>query len=127
MFIGLNPSTADETEDDPTLRRCINYAKSWGYGGVCMTNLFAYRATEPSDMKNAKDPVGANNDKWLLKIAKDSSIVIAAWGNDGNFLNRSKSVVKKLPKLHCLKLNKSGEPAHPLYQKANLQPVRMDT
>ena len=56
MIIGLNPSTADETKDDPTITRCINFAKAWGYGGVCMANLFAYRATAPSDVKASIDP-----------------------------------------------------------------------
>ena len=125
MFIGLNPSTADEDTDDPTLTRCINYAKSWGYGGVCMANLFAFRATEPSDMKASKDPVGRENNKWLKKLAKDAGLVVAAWGNDGSYLRRSKQVEKLIPNLYCLKLNKSGEPAHPLYQPANRQPVSM--
>lgn len=61
MFIGLNPSTADETEDDPTIRRCINFAKSWGYVGLEMTNLFAFRATAPKDMKNTKEPIETVN------------------------------------------------------------------
>jgi len=125
MIIGLNPSTADETTDDPTLTRCINFAKSWGYGGVCMTNLFAYRATEPSKMKAQKKPIGSENDVWLAKLAKQAGIVVAAWGNDGAFLNRSTVVKSMLPNLHCLKMNKSGEPAHPLYLKADLKPVIM--
>jgi hypothetical protein len=62
MIIGLNPSTADENENDPTITRCINFAKSWGYGGVCVTNLFAYCATVPSDMKESNDPIGSEND-----------------------------------------------------------------
>lgn len=124
LFVGLNPSTADETEDDPTLIRCINYAKSWGYGGVCMANLFAYRATDPKAMKIAENPVGRDNNKWLKKLAKDSGVVIAAWGNDGAFRNRSSEVKRMLKDLSYLKLNKSGEPAHPLYQKAALKPTR---
>ena len=64
MIIGLNPSTADENENDPTITRCINFAKSWGYGGVCVTNLFAYCATVPSDMKASNDPIGSENDSW---------------------------------------------------------------
>jgi hypothetical protein len=123
MFIGLNPSTADESTDDPTLTRCINFAKSWGYGGVCMANLFAFRATDPSDMKAAEDPAGARNNHWLKRLAADSDLIIAAWGNDGSYLQRSKQVREILPGMHCLKLNKSGEPAHPLYQKANLRPI----
>jgi len=125
MIIGLNPSTADETADDPTLTRCINFAKSWGYGGVCMTNLFAYRATDPNKMKEQKNPIGIENDVWLTKLAKEAGIVVAAWGNDGAYLNRSSVVKDMLPNLHYLKINKSGEPAHPLYLKANLKPVAM--
>ena len=125
MFVGLNPSTADETTDDPTLTRCINFAKSWDYGGVCMANLFAFRATAPSDMKASDNPVGRENNQWLKKLAKDSALVIAAWGNDGSYLGRSEQVRELLPNLYCLKLNKSGEPAHPLYQAAKLKPVPM--
>ena len=123
MFVGLNPSAADETSDDPTLTRCIRYAKSWGYGGVCMANLFAFRATEPADMKASDDPIGTENNKWLMKLAKDAALVVAAWGNDGSYLERSGQVKEFLSNLYCLKLNKSGEPAHPLYQAAGLKPV----
>ncbi len=126
MFVGLNPSTADETVDDPTLIRCINYARAWGYGGVYMANLFAYRATKPGDMLAAKEPVGSDNDNWLQRLAKKSHLVVAAWGNTGSYLSRSEQVKNLLPNLHCLKMNKTGEPAHPLYQQANLQPAPMD-
>jgi len=125
MFIGLNPSIADETIDDPTLIRCINYSKAWGYGGVCMANLFAFRATDPVQMKAAANPVGVENDKWLRKLAADAGLIVAAWGNDGSFLGRSKEVIGLLPALHYLKMNKTGEPAHPLYQRANLQALPM--
>ncbi|WP_426416340.1 DUF1643 domain-containing protein [Aestuariirhabdus sp. LZHN29] len=125
MVIGLNPSTADETVDDPTLIRCINFATSWGYGGVCMANLFAYRATDPADMKAYPAPIGAENDAWLAALAKEAAIVVAAWGNDGSYLQRSSAVKQSLPHLHYLKMNKSGEPAHPLYLKSNLVPVPM--
>ena len=125
MIIGLNPSTADEVEDDPTLIRCMNFAKSWGYGGVCMTNLFAYRATDPNDMKAAADPVGASNNRWLTKLAREAGIVVAAWGNDGDYMDRASKIKNKIPDLYCLKMNKSGEPAHPLYLRAELKPVLM--
>ncbi len=75
MFIGLNPSKADEVEHNPTINRCINLAKSWGYGGACMANLFAYRATDPSEMKLQIDPVGAENDEWLVKLASGAGAV----------------------------------------------------
>jgi hypothetical protein len=123
MFVGLNPSTANEATDDPTLTRCINYAKSWGFGGVCMANIFAYSATKPSDMKAAKDPVGSGNNEWLQRLSNEAGMVVAAWGNNGSFLGRSKQVKELPPNLHCLKLNNSGEPAHPLYQKPDIEPV----
>lgn len=125
MFIGLNPSTADETEDDPTIRRCITFAKTWGYGGLCMANLFAYRATAPSEMMSAQNPVGPENDIWLKNLAKDAGILVAAWGNNGTYLGRSKEVLMILPNLKYLKLNKSGEPAHPLYQSGTATPMPM--
>lgn len=121
MFICLNPSTADETTDDPTLTRCITYAKSWGYGGVCMANLFAFRATAPADMKAAKNPIGSQNDRWLEKLAHEAERVVAAWGNDGGHSGRSRQVRGLIPNMYCLKINKTGEPAHPLYQKAHIQ------
>lgn len=84
MFVGLNPSTADETQDDPTIRRCVGYAKRWNYGGLCMVNLFAFRATQPKDMMTAKDPIGPDNDRTLKTLSQGAGIVIAAWGKDGN-------------------------------------------
>ncbi|TXY77881.1 DUF1643 domain-containing protein [Vibrio cholerae] len=123
MFIGLNPSTADEIEDDPTIKRCIKYAESWGYGGICMCNLFAYRATEPKDMLSANDPVGSSNDETLTRISKNAGIIVGAWGNHGIYLNRSTNVKQMLSNIYALKLNASGEPSHPLYQKRSLRPT----
>ncbi|WP_338593230.1 DUF1643 domain-containing protein [Shewanella khirikhana] len=121
-FIGLNPSTADASLDDPTIRRCIGFAERWGYGGLVMVNLFAYRATVPSVMMAATDPVGVNNDEWLKSFANNAGVVVAAWGNHGAFMQRSTKVCELLPNLHYLKLNGSGEPAHPLYLKSTLVP-----
>lgn len=123
MFIGLNPSTADETTDDPTLIRCINFAKSWGYGGVYTANLFAYRATQPKELLKRKRVVGKDNNDWLQTLANKSDIIIAAWGNDGKYQNRAQRVKELIRPLHYLKMNKSGEPAHPLYLKADLKPI----
>lgn len=116
IFIGLNPSTADETTNDRTLKKCIHFAASWGFGGVYMANLFAYRATEPEDMKMAVEPIGKDNDYWLHELTQRCELTVAAWGNHGCFLNRSDEVKSRLTNLVCLKKNKSGEPAHPLYQ-----------
>ena len=125
MIIGLNPSTADQTRNDPTITRCINFASSWGYGGVCVTNLFGFRATAPTELKAHHDPIGKENDAWVHEIAKGAAITVAAWGIHGKFLNRSLEILPSLDQLHCIKMNKSGEPAHPLYLKAELKPVPM--
>lgn len=129
LFIGLNPSTADEENDDPTLIRCINFAKNWGngyYGGIYMGNLFAYRATQPKDLLARKKVKGKDNDHWLLKLANTAEITIAAWGNYGGYQNRSEAVKQRIQPLHYLRLNKSGEPAHPLYLSAKLTPILFD-
>ncbi|GIT71706.1 MAG: hypothetical protein Ct9H300mP28_15200 [Pseudomonadota bacterium] len=125
MIIGLNPSTADQTRNDPTITRCINFSRSWGYGGVCVTNLFGFRATAPTELKAHHAPIGKENDAWVHEMAKGAAITVAAWGNHGNFLNRSLELLPSLEQLHCIKMNKSGEPAHPLYLKAELKPVPM--
>lgn len=124
MFICLNPSTADEKEDDPTVRRCIGFAKSWGYGGLYMCNLFAFRATEPIEMMKAEDPIGPDNDSWLDDITRETSLIVAGWGEYGTFLDRGKEVLQFIHNVHYLKLNKSGQPAHPLYLKSDLKPIR---
>ena len=124
MFIGLNPSTADETMDDPTIRRCMGFAKAWGYGALCMTNLFAYRATNPKDVKKAIDPVGSENDSYLRCMAASARIVIAAWGVNGTFLKRDKIVADLISDIHVLRLTKDGHPAHPLYLPESLRPIK---
>ena len=122
MFIGLNPSTADARIDDPTLVRCIGFARDWGYGGVYTANLFAYRATDPRDMKAARAPIGRDNDRVILELAGKVGKVIAAWGNDGAYLGRAEAVRTLVPKLYYLKMNGSGQPAHPLYLPKGLKP-----
>lgn len=125
MFIGLNPSTADEKLDDPTIRRCRAFAMSWGFDALCMTNLFAYRATEPSDMLAQDDPVGVENDAYLQRLAEDAGVVVAAWGNHGTHLERNKAVMAMIPRLHALALTRDGHPGHPLYLPAHLSPKQM--
>ena len=121
LFIGLNPSTADEEVDDPTIRRCSGYAQKWGYGGFIMVNLFAYRTTLPSNLKKVKYPVGSENDKYIVKLSKKADITVAAWGNNGNLYSRDKQILSLVPNLMCLKINKSGQPAHPLYLNKDLK------
>lgn len=122
MFIGLNPSTADETKDDPTIRRCVAFARDWGYSGLCMTNLFAYRATQPADMLRAEDPIGPANDFYLVTLAANASVVVAAWGNHGTHLRRDAAVHKLINGMSCLATTKDGNPGHPLYLPKTLTP-----
>lgn len=123
LFIGLNPSTADENDDDPTIRRCIGFARSWGYGGIFVGNLFAFRATRPEDMLSAKDPVGPMNDQTLLAMSGLCGMTVAAWGKHGSFMDRGNIVHKMMPVMSALKLNKDGSPSHPLYLPKSLKPV----
>jgi len=128
VFVCLNPSTADEKVNDPTLNKCIKYAKSWEngkYGGVLILNLFAFRATKPAIMKKAADPVGKDNDNRLKELLKTTDLIVAAWGNHGSYLRRSEAVLEMFPDIHYLKLNKTGEPSHPLYLKKDLKPSPM--
>lgn len=132
-FIGLNPSTADETKDDPTIRRCVDFGKRWRFGGLRMTNLFAFRATLPKDMLRVQNPIGEQgkflsvtgieftnrNDFWLWTAMKSSGLTVAAWGKDGNHLYRGAKVKMMLGSgLKCLGRNGNGTPKHPLYLKS---------
>jgi len=118
-FLMLNPSTADEVKLDPSCMRARLYAERWGFGALIVTNLFAWRATDPDEMKAARDPVGLQNDGAILQAAKEADLVVCAWGNHGAHLGRSIKVLELLSRnkaaLHALRLNGSGEPAHPLY------------
>ncbi|HEX5093613.1 MAG TPA: DUF1643 domain-containing protein [Burkholderiales bacterium] len=127
-FLMLNPSTADETVLDPTCARARDFAQRWGYGSLLVTNLFAWRATDPLAMRAAADPVGPGNDAAILRAARAARLVVCAWGNHGAHLDRSTEVQRRLRRagvdLHMLRLNANGEPAHPLYLPALLAPSR---
>jgi hypothetical protein len=125
LFVGLNPSTADATNDDPTIRRCTRYAKDWGHGGILMGNLFAIRATDPKDMLRALDPVGDRNDYWLRRLTDLSGRVVAAWGAHGGHRGRAQAVVDSgvLGSFTVLGLTKDGHPRHPLYMRADCRPL----
>lgn len=123
MVVGLNPSTADHQKLDPTLRRIRQFAKDWGLGGFVMTNLFAYRATEPKDMLAADDPVGPENDRHLVDTATDerTGLVLAGWGTHGGYRDRDRAVTRLLDgvKVWSLGRTKDGHPRHPLYVRAD--------
>lgn len=122
MFIGLNPSTADESIDDPTIRRCKRFAMDFGYGGMYMLNAYAYRATEPKDMKRAADPVGPGNYQALREFSKLSSLVIAAWGVHCSIPQAVAVLSAVNRKVYCLGKTKDNCPKHPLYLKADTKP-----
>ena len=125
-FLMLNPSTADEVKNDPTVTRCVRYAKKWGYGALWVSNIFAYRSTEPRILKLIHDPVGPGNDESIDMMFEDCKMVIAAWGEHGLLNNRSYEIRKKYKgRLYALRLNASGEPAHPLYLKKSLEPFEL--
>ncbi len=114
-FIGLNPSTADAVKNDPTIHKCIRYAQRWGYGGIIMTNLFAFRTSKPSElMSYTGNKIGKDNDSHLIQARDTSALSIAAWGNDGVHDNRWKDVTKLFDCLYCLKISSTGQPRHPL-------------
>lgn len=123
-FVMLNPSTADESEDDPTIRRCIGFAKEWGYGTLVVGNLFAYRATDPSELRDHPDPVGPENDERLSRIVDEADKVVVAWGNHGEFQGRGDEVTALLDAdLYALDITKRSQPVHPLYQPADAELV----
>lgn len=126
-FVMLNPSTADETSLDPTCRLCKNYAKRWGYGELVVGNIFAYRATDPDDLKAADEPVGPKNDRYLREICDDAELVVAAWGTHGAHRDRGQEVARTLDvQLHALDTTQDGHPNHPLYQRKDLDPEPWD-
>jgi len=124
-FVMLNPSTADGTQDDPTIRRCINFARSWGYDKLVVRNLFPWRATDPRDLFNAETVIGGDRGNQELLNALDADLVICAWGASVPFRRdlEALEMFSRFPKrLHCLELTKHGKPRHPLYVRADRQP-----
>ncbi len=126
-FVMLNPSTADAASDDPTIRRCIGLACRWGYGALAVVNLFAYRATYPRELLKAHDPVGPENDRYILEIADRGDAALLAWGNHGTLLGRNREVIRLLSgceRLYRLALTRAGQPRHPLYVPNAIRPAR---
>ena len=121
-WIMLNPSTADADTDDPTIRRCTGFARREGCGAICVVNLFALRATDPRELRTSPDPVGPDNDSFLLERTRAGSVV-AAWGSHGSLNGRSRAVAALLVAaevpLLALGVTSSGEPRHPLYIRSD--------
>lgn len=123
-FIMLNPSTADEEVLDPTVTRCMNYAKHWGYDGAYVTNLFALRSTDPRALYATDDPIGPANNEYLRVTANMCDLVVVAWGVHGKLNNRGLKVAEMLfdcCELKCFALTKEGLPRHPLYLRKDAE------
>jgi hypothetical protein len=123
MFVGLNPSTANETKDDATIRRVKSMANSWGYGGVYMLNCFPFISTNPDDLKVC-DKL-EENDLWLYTISLKCKEVVFAWGNFDIVVEKSRDIAltQLFPNAKCLIKNKNGSPRHPLYVPSTIQLV----
>lgn len=118
-FIMLNPSTADAKKDDPTIRRCMSFAQTWGYSNLEVVNLFAWRTPYPGDFRAVADPVGSDNDGYILAALERAAVVIAAWGSLEMARSRAQWLLQMAEQIHrslkCLGVTKSGGPRHPLY------------
>ena len=128
-FIALNPSTADAAYDDPTIRRCIGFARSWGYRRLVVVNLFAFCATKPEVLFRAEDPVGPRNDAVLRQVARDARKLVACWGvcwksaaqraQVGRRVSALLSVVRQeRRRLYAIETSAGGHPRHPLYLRS---------
>ena len=124
-FIMLNPSRADAEINDPTITRCINFSKSWGYGRLEVVNLFAYRTPKPSLLKQAVKPIGRDNDRHIIESVERSNRVILAWGNHGTWRKQdlyTLELLKNFNHLYSLGVTKKGCPRHPLYLRSTIKP-----
>ena len=138
LFVMLNPSTADETVDDPTVRRCRGFAKDLGYSELWVCNIFALRSTSPRALWTARDPIGSDNDSAIFEAAVHADRIICAWGIYGRRLGRGKAVEcllraaiarwnARASSLYTLGLTKSGQPKHPLYLRRDTIPQPWNT
>ena len=122
LWVMLNPSTADATNDDPTIRRCVGFSTAWGFAEMVVVNLYAYRATDPKALWSIPDPVGPDNDDYIREYAMCSDMTLCAWGKAGPDRDRALHVRGLIPNAHYLRMNKSGHPGHPLYLPKELTP-----
>lgn len=126
-FVMLNPSTADADALDPTVRRCVGYAREWGASKLIVTNIFALRSTDPRALYTDPAPVGPENEGYIRRAATEAHVVVCAWGNHGA-LHRQGEIAYRWLTLagaqpRALKVTQDGHPAHPLYLRADLPPV----
>jgi hypothetical protein len=119
LFVMLNPSTADEIANDPTVTRCLARACKWNFRRLIVCNIFALRSTDPRALDDVDDPIGPQNDAAILSAASAAELVVCAWGSDRAVGTRGRRVLELIrsagARPHALRVNKNGEPAHPLY------------
>jgi len=131
LFVGLNPSTADAQADDPTIRRMARFARDWGFGGMTVCNLFAFRATDPRILKLAHDPIGPANNRVLRREAGRAALIVACWGNHGLWRRQAAAALPLLGDrsrpLLCFGLTHLGQPKHPLYLRRDITPVPLSS
>lgn len=127
-FVMLNPSTADHRRDDPTIRRCLGFARAWGYGALVVVNLFAYRTPSVAELARAREPVGPDNDRHLRAARGRAAAVVLAWGVHGALRGRDREALAVLARgrkpLLCLGTTRDGHPRHPLYLRRSVRPLR---
>jgi hypothetical protein len=126
-FVMLNPSTADASADDPTIRRCLAYARRWGHDGLVVTNLFALRSTDPKELIRDPEPIGPENDTYLTRWATEADLVVCGWGSHAMAIRRGAVVLALLRSAgvqpQALKFTGSGQPGHPLYLRSDALPI----
>lgn len=130
LFCMLNPSTADADVDDPTIRRCIGFAKRWGYGTLLVWNLYALRATDPRELDTAEHPIGPDDEDHLWRLMGRAESIVVAWGakpNRGRYVNRERTMFRGPfhdREVYALGVTKDGHPRHPLYVRGDALPQR---
>jgi hypothetical protein len=130
-FIMLNPSTADDVFDDATIRRCVGFAKRWGFSGLAVTNLFAFRATDSRELERLAGvdlvrAIGEENDDTIQRCARHSDAIVCAWGNRGSLRGRDLQVAGSLLDAHellCIRRSKDGNPVHPVREAYTDGPI----
>jgi hypothetical protein len=117
LFVGLNPSTADARTDDPTIRRCVGFARSWGFDWLLMGNVYALRSTDPKRLMLVEDAIGPLNQEALEAMTRRAELVVAAWGKNrlDAVATRLAGWILSLEHTRCLGENQDGSPKHPLY------------
>ena len=123
LFIGLNPSTADASRNDPTIRRLIGFAHRWGYGHLVVANLYAYCTPYPGTLFQCAEPVGKENDRWLSHLVKQYKTTVLIYGNQARKGDRHLVLLPMVPQPYCIRISKAGMPMHPLYLPYTSEPI----